>query len=975
MDPPPPSSSSVVSSPAVDAVSNESTNDTTVTPVTTVTTSTSLSTNSEEWQVVEIPEDSQTVTTSPPTLTKAQKWKERLAKKSQIKGENVEDDEETKLLVDEDPVDLVTKETVKNSTTSSASSTDDEQTISVDEVPSMKISDDQTTLPTQEQNIENEERKQGIQTMSLQASYQQIAEAKRQKEEAARLELEKQIDQERLAKEAERIQSIERLEEDRKQLRLEEERKAREERQQQSHEQSVAVSAISTTHFSSESSENSSPATSHSKSIVVLVSKSFGTAAQRANQDRAITTLKGQQIPFDEVDGSDPALKDLRNDLFAISGIRGTYPQFFIQEGDQISFLGDFEAFEYMNESCTLSQPFLADKNEPTVAPEGQVSAENDKNPCTKMMIVLVSKSFGTMAQRTSQERALTTLNAREIPYEEVDGSDPAWKDRRTELFNISGLRGKYPQFFVKDGEHISFLGDFEVFESMNETGELEASFVAESSEPRVVEVVQTASSTSASVSVATAAPETASENSIMIVLVSKSFGSLGQKTNQDRAGTILNANKIPFEQVDGSDPEFKDLRDALFAISGIRGNYPQFFVKEDDRITYIGDFEALETMNEAGTLPIQIDQSIGMRPVERISTPPPNDEKFHANKLIVLVSKSFGTIAQKTNQDRAITMLSGKQIPFEEVDGSDPGRKDRRDELFMISGIRGNYPQFFLETGDQTTFLGDFDALEALNEIGQLSVSLLADPTSKPDQSTNERTTPAPDRISSRTVSFDGMPNEIWENEFETTPLQQEHSRALSKDTVIIPTETFENEFDDDDDENGNAISTHMQVISSSTSRTNSGDSFRIPSETFENEFDETRTTSGDSFRIPSETFENEFDENQQPTAVVRPKISRLNSEDSDMMPGEAFENEFEPSSSSFTKCRSGRKTPDDVFENEFEPIEEEDDVPSKPIPLDDDKTPSILSPMYLHIAIGVLGVAVIIGIWLSGPRGSHSH
>ena len=61
------------------------------------------------------------------------------------------------------------------------------------------------------------------------------------------------------------------------------------------------------------------------------------------------------------------------------------------------------------------------------------------------------------------------------IQPELVDGSDMAFKERRNELFDISGIRGKYPQFFlVKDEDGpTTFLGDFDTFEWLNDEGTL----------------------------------------------------------------------------------------------------------------------------------------------------------------------------------------------------------------------------------------------------------------------------------------------------------------------------------------------------------------------------------------------------------------------------------------------------------------------------------------------------------------------
>lgn len=45
--------------------------------------------------------------------------------------------------------------------------------------------------------------------------------------------------------------------------------------------------------------------------------------------------------------------------------------------------------------------------------------------------------------------------------------------------------------------------------------------------------------------------------------------------------------------------------RDELFKISNIRGNYPQFFLEDENgEISYVGDWEYVEGLNESSSLP-----------------------------------------------------------------------------------------------------------------------------------------------------------------------------------------------------------------------------------------------------------------------------------------------------------------------------------------------------------------------------------
>ena len=76
-----------------------------------------------------------------------------------------------------------------------------------------------------------------------------------------------------------------------------------------------------------------------------------------------------------------------------------------------------------------------------------------------------------------------------------------------------------------------------------------------------------------------------------------------------------------------------------------------------------------------------------------------------------------------------AMTILKGMKIGddrMETIDGSKPENKEKRNELFGISGIRAKYPQFFVvDQSDATTFLADWDGFQEMNEMGSLKESI----------------------------------------------------------------------------------------------------------------------------------------------------------------------------------------------------------------------------------------------------------
>ena len=57
-----------------------------------------------------------------------------------------------------------------------------------------------------------------------------------------------------------------------------------------------------------------------------------------------------------------------------------------------------------------------------------------------------------------------------------------------------------------------------------------------------------------------------------------------------------------------------------------------------------------------------------------------------------------------------------------------DLDQREKRDKLFEISGVRGNYPQFFFELRDgHISFFGNFNKIDELNETSGLPPDLLA--------------------------------------------------------------------------------------------------------------------------------------------------------------------------------------------------------------------------------------------------------
>jgi hypothetical protein len=84
---------------------------------------------------------------------------------------------------------------------------------------------------------------------------------------------------------------------------------------------------------------------------------------------------------------------------------------------------------------------------------------------------------------------------------------------------------------------------------------------------------------------------------------------------------------------------------------------------------------------------------------------------------LTILISEGNFNYTQAANQKSAIQLAIDLSLPYKLVDGMDPNQREKRNALFDISGVRGNYPQLFLtrgEGGDEVNeFLGDYEWFE----------------------------------------------------------------------------------------------------------------------------------------------------------------------------------------------------------------------------------------------------------------------
>jgi hypothetical protein len=103
------------------------------------------------------------------------------------------------------------------------------------------------------------------------------------------------------------------------------------------------------------------------------------------------------------------------------------------------------------------------------------------------------------------------------------------------------------------------------------------------------------------------------------------------------------------------------------------------------------------------------------------------------STRILMLISTTSGSRQQLSQQERSIAMLEALEIPFETLNCAMPEYLEQRDHFFDMSGVRGDFPQFFLispqaEAGKTEVYLGQYPDIERINELSNLPKSALKD-------------------------------------------------------------------------------------------------------------------------------------------------------------------------------------------------------------------------------------------------------
>jgi centromeric protein E len=170
--------------------------------------------------------------------------------------------------------------------------------------------------------------------------------------------------------------------------------------------------------------------------------------------------------------------------------------------------------------------------------------------------------------------------------------------------------------------------------------------------------------------------------------------------------------------------------------------------------------------------------------------------QSIPSKQLVVLFSSQSFQREVKANQDKAFTILNASKIRHVTVDGADPSNKEKRSQLFDVSGLGPHYPQFFISDGTNTTFWGDWERLMQANDDGSLEGELLSCLTiPPPDQSKEELAEITIENTKLRTELLEALD----ERKAHADELIQTHDMLESTNTLLIEARQRINNLEDE--------------------------------------------------------------------------------------------------------------------------------------------------------------------------------
>jgi short subunit dehydrogenase-like uncharacterized protein len=202
--------------------------------------------------------------------------------------------------------------------------------------------------------------------------------------------------------------------------------------------------------------------------LLIVTSGDVSEASILSRQDKVMSCLGTIGIKHKILQAANPEHHHECQGLYALSGVRTLFPLFFHVDASGIpAFCGTMDAMEHSIEDGTFLERYGS-------------MMQRHANLSVPSLVVLISQQSLDRNVKSNQERALLILDSKQLPYTTIDGADPQHQALRNKFFQISGLRGKYPQFFfVNDGEEMQYVGDWDHFQSLHEMGDLSQLFKA----------------------------------------------------------------------------------------------------------------------------------------------------------------------------------------------------------------------------------------------------------------------------------------------------------------------------------------------------------------------------------------------------------------------------------------------------------------------------------------------------------------
>ena len=334
-----------------------------------------------------------------------------------------------------------------------------------------------------------------------------------------------------------------------------------------------------------------------------------------------------------------------------------------------------------------------------------------------------------------------------------------------------------------------------------------------------------------------------------LLLLVSSQVLSSDHKERQQEVLTELQKLRLPYMQIDGSQPDKREQRNELFKLSKVWGLYPQIFLvhAETKDLQFWGGWEEFQRAKESGDLAVELcggdddeeesseDSSEDSSEEEETETettggPPETPVEVPAvesrdlpsasghgteaalrkkiedsdSVVVLLISNHSLSNEQMARQENCRTILNDTKLTYEEIDGSDRECRDARNELFKVSKLWGRYPQVFVSLASgENIFWGEWDQLNESQKNGTLLQDLAA-LVGDGDNGASAEAKPEEEVVAARSLPVAEEPApevEVEEAEENTNPLDAIPDKP-SEEAIFMDNAAGILEFEEEEEE-----------------------------------------------------------------------------------------------------------------------------------------------------------------------------